>query len=340
MKRGRVKGGSIIPATIDTGRRFRSNMAQPIRNMAGSPRGTIGGAAQNIIEITSDDLVQNGGQYKLMGGTPLPMQIVTGRRSKQGPATVVYPVDVLGNYDPTFAGYIHKVLTPDAASGYDPSSLIGFWTQNELAGVVSIDYSGFDHHGAYTALTLGQPGVPGMGMTSPLYNGATSFNNVYSASLAAAFNPAAGTILIPWKVLNAAVWTDGVISRLVNMRADDNNYASIYSSIANNQLVFDYKVGGVQKKVTHPAIASTDWVWWGMTWDVAVNEVKAFQDGAQHGATQTILPDAWVGNLHSTSACIGAKNTAADHSNDGWLGPGLLFSAAKTPAEMAYLSTV
>ena len=153
-------------------------MAQPIRNMAGSPRGTQGGAAQNIIEITSDDLVQNGGQYKLMGGTPLPMKIVTGRRSKQGPATVVYPVDALGNYDPTFAGYIYKVLTADEESGYDPSGLIQFLPQNELAGGVSIDHSGLGHHGAYTGATLGQPGVPGMGMTSAGFDGLNDFDNL------------------------------------------------------------------------------------------------------------------------------------------------------------------
>ena len=143
-----------------------------------------GGSARKIIEITSDDLVQNGGQYKLMGGPAIPMQIVTDRAQKGGAAQVVYPVDMLGNYDPTFAGYIYKVLTADEASGYDPSSLIGFWPQNELSGGVSIDHSGLGHDGAYTGVTLGQPGVPGMGMTSPFYDGANDFNNIYSAGLA------------------------------------------------------------------------------------------------------------------------------------------------------------
>ena len=184
MKSGRVKGGPALPAVIGTGRQFRSNLAQPVYNAASSSRGIMGGSARKIIEITSDDLVQNGGQYKLMGGPPTPMQIVTDRAEKGGAAQVVYPVDMLGNYDPSFAGYIYKVLTADEASGYDPSSLIGFWPQNELSGGVSIDHSGLGHDGAYTGVTLGQAGVPGMGMTSPLFDGANDFNNIYSADLA------------------------------------------------------------------------------------------------------------------------------------------------------------
>jgi len=100
MKSGRRKGGAAIPAAIDTGRRHRSNMAQPVYK---STTGKVkGGAAQNIVEITSEDLVQNGGQYKLMGGAPVPMEMVAGRRRKQGATQVVYPVDMLGNYDPSF----------------------------------------------------------------------------------------------------------------------------------------------------------------------------------------------------------------------------------------------
>lgn len=178
MKSGRVKGGATIPAYIGTGRRFRSSIAQPVSNAAGSTRGIMGGAAQNIIEITSDDLVQNGGNYSLMGGPPIPMQIVTDRAQKGGPAQVVYPVDILGNYDPTFAGYIYKLRQIES------DNLVGLWAQNELAGGVSIDYSGNDYHGAYTAVNLGQPGIPGLGMSSAGYDGAASFNNIYSAGFA------------------------------------------------------------------------------------------------------------------------------------------------------------
>ena len=85
---------------------------------------------------------------------------------------------------PMSMGYINKVLKPNSSIGYDPSSLVGFWPQNEKSGLVSIDHSGLGHHGAYQGVDLGRAGVPGMGMTSPFYDGVNDFNNIYSAGLA------------------------------------------------------------------------------------------------------------------------------------------------------------
>lgn len=339
MKSGRVKGGSIIPATIDTGRRFRSNLAQPIRNMAGSPRGTIGGAAQNIIEITSDDLVQNGGQYKLMGGTPLPMKIVTGRRSQRGPATVVYPVDVLGNYDPTFAGYIYKVLTADEDSGYDPSSLIGFWTQNELSGGVSIDYSGLGHHGAYTAVNLGQAGVPGMGMSSAGYVTGASFNNIYSASLNTAFNGELGTVLIFAKVSGVGIWTDGLKHTTFMLRADANNYHSIVKEVTNGRLGYYGRVGGVSESILKNGVSTTDWMALGITWNRAGVGVTAYFNAVIEGAAQAIA-NPWAGNLDADRTAIGCERISTTASIwSGSIGAMLFYNTEKTATEIAYLST-
>ncbi len=66
----------------------------------------------------------------------------------------------------------------------EPAHLVGAWLQNEPGGAVSFDHSGRGHHGAYTGVALGQPGVPGMRMTSPLYDGANDYNDIYSAGLA------------------------------------------------------------------------------------------------------------------------------------------------------------
>ncbi|MCK4788393.1 MAG: hypothetical protein KAV87_31930 [Desulfobacteraceae bacterium] len=85
---------------------------------------------------------------------------------------------------PMSMGYINKVLKPNSSIGYDPSSLVGFWPQNEKSGLVSIDHSGLGHHGAYQGVDLGRAGVPGMGMTSPFYDGVNDFNNIYGAGLA------------------------------------------------------------------------------------------------------------------------------------------------------------
>ena len=73
--------------------------------------------------------------------------------------------------------YLNKILSAER------QNLAGCWLQKEGSGLISYDYSGNKHDGTYTDVTLGQAGVPGMGYTSPLYDGTASFNNIYSAGL-------------------------------------------------------------------------------------------------------------------------------------------------------------
>jgi len=65
-----------------------------------------------------------------------------------------------------------------------PDRLVALWPQNEPLGhAVSTEIiRGYD--GAYTAVTLGGVGVPGSGLTSAGYDGATSYNDIYTAGFA------------------------------------------------------------------------------------------------------------------------------------------------------------
>ena len=77
--------------------------------------------------------------------------------------------------------YIQKVL------GIEPGNLIAYWPMSEPSGGIAINAEGTAaRNGAYTGVTLAQPGI-GDGNTCPLFDGANDFNNVYSASLDAAF---------------------------------------------------------------------------------------------------------------------------------------------------------
>lgn len=339
MKSGRVKGGVAIPAVIGTGRQFRSNLAQPVFNASG--KRVKGGSARKIIEITSDDLVQNGGQYKLMGGPAIPMQIVTDRAEKGGAAQVVYPVDILGNYDPTFAGYIYKMLNPDAASGYDPTGMIGFWPQNELSGGISIDHSGLGHHGAYTAVTLGQAGVPGMGMSSAGYDGATSFNNIYSAALAATFNGSEGT-LVTWAQVPAAAWIDGVFRAIARLLQAGTDFVDLAKNTTNNSLLLRYTAGAVAESIAHVPFSPSTFFTVVLTWSksAGVNgEFKAHVNKVQSGATQTALGVWGAGNLGATTTNIGATSTVPAGVFSGNIGPVLLYTEAKSLSAIEYIST-
>ncbi|MFV1969356.1 MAG: hypothetical protein ACC628_28375, partial [Pirellulaceae bacterium] len=59
----------------------------------------------------------------------------------------------------------------------------------EASGSISDDLSPQGNDGAYTGVTLGQPGI-GDGRTCPLFDGANDYNNIYSAALNTDFDGA------------------------------------------------------------------------------------------------------------------------------------------------------
>lgn len=65
-----------------------------------------------------------------------------------------------------------------------PDRLVALWPQNEPVGHGVSTEIIRGYHGAYTAVTLGQVGIQGSGLTSAGYDGATSYNNIYTAEFA------------------------------------------------------------------------------------------------------------------------------------------------------------
>lgn len=65
-----------------------------------------------------------------------------------------------------------------------PDRLVALFPQNEPLGHAVSTEIIRGYHGAYTATNLGQPGIQGSGLTSAGYDGAASFNNIYTASFA------------------------------------------------------------------------------------------------------------------------------------------------------------
>ncbi len=72
------------------------------------------------------------------------------------------------------ADYLERVLGAVAAPP------IGFWPGSEASGAVALDLSPYKNPGAYSGVLLGQPGVPGMEMTCPLYDGAASYTDIHN----------------------------------------------------------------------------------------------------------------------------------------------------------------
>ncbi len=214
---------------------------------------------------------------------------------------------------------------------------IAYWPQAEPSGTVSLDESGNGRNGIYTGVTLGNAGI-GDGRTSAGFDGATSYNNIYSVSLAGAFNSAEGTCLIWGKVFAAGVWTDAAFRRLFVLQTDNNNRVTAYKDGANNTISVLYVAGGTIKSLTITT-STVDWFSLGITWSVSADQVRVYFNGTQSGATLTGL-GVWVGAIAATTTVVGAQNTTPAQVWSGTLAHAAVWSTPLGAAQIARLAVV
>jgi len=183
----------------------------------------------------------------------------------------------------------------------------------------------------------------GDGLTSPFYDGANDYTNVYSAGLAAAFNGAEGTVASWARVSAAGVWTDNANRQCVRYLVDANNCVIVRKgdlAVHNNRFALIYVAGGTAHTI-EVAITSVAWWHWALTWSRTANEVRAYLSGTQTGATG-IGVGVWVGALLSNRVVIGSALAGASPTEvwSGNLAHAALWNRALSPAEVAALAVL
>jgi hypothetical protein len=212
--------------------------------------------------------------------------------------------------------------------------LLAYWPLNETAGVVAADVSGNARHGAYSGVTLGQPGI-GDGNTCPLFDGAAGYVNVYSASLAGAFNGAEGSLVAWAQVAAAGVWTDSTLRSIVTLETDTNNKVTIEKSATNNRLNFTHIAGGTTKQQNTTAYPLTTWLTLGITWSKSGDALIGYVNGTAT-ATVTGVGD-YTGALAAVRCNIGARLTTPTQLWSGWLAHVAVWGRVLTATEMGLL---
>ena len=210
---------------------------------------------------------------------------------------------------------------------------IGYWPLAEASGSVALDESGNGRNGAYTGVTLGAAGI-GDGRTAATFDGATSFCNVYSASLAAAFNGQEGSFTAWCKVSAAGVWTDGVARRVVLFLVDASNRVGLNKAVANNEVDWLYVAGGTSKTAGITPFSPTGYFHLGLTWSKAADQVIFYVNGAQQGPTVTGL-GTFAGALSNTQTVIGSLSTTAAQVWSGQIAHVAVWARPLSAAEMA-----
>jgi hypothetical protein len=220
-------------------------------------------------------------------------------------------------------------------------SPIAYWPLAELSGTTILDASGNARNGTYKAAgepLLGQVGI-GDGRNAPLFDGSNDYANVYSASLAGAFNAAEGSMAIWFKVAAAGVWTDATDRRGIQMRVDSNNRVQLFKTATNNQVQGFYNAGGTGKTVNFTTSAPLTWFHLAITWSKSADQMIFYFNGAQQGATQTGL-GVWAGSLSSTLTLVGAGDQAGGNVYSGYLAHAAVWDTPLSAAQILTLATV
>lgn len=221
--------------------------------------------------------------------------------------------------------YIQKVL------GYAP---IAYYPLNEASGTTAEDLSGSGFDGTYSGAAPGGTGI-GDGNTAASFDGTSDV--VTMGAIDTPFDGNAGTLLL-WGKTSAAVWSDGTTRYLVRLIADGANLISIHKTTTTNQLQLRRNAGVASKFVVSTALVGTEAPFSAaITWDTVANQMKAYLNGAQVGATQANI-DTFAGAL--TDATIGAQNASATASWSGQIAHVALFNRALTALEIADLATL
>lgn len=220
------------------------------------------------------------------------------------------------------------------------AALLAYWPLSELSGTTAADASGNGRTGSYVNAVPGAQGV-GDGRTAAGFDGTSDAINVYSASLRDAFNGSEGSLMAWAKVSGAGVWTDAANRNIVRVdSATAGNLVFIRKTTTNNTLQLRYSAGSTDKIIATTAFGGAlGWLHVALTWSKAADQVKAYVNGAQIGATQTSL-GTWAGLPTSGAVAIGAASSIGAEAWAGSIAHVALWSTPLSAAEVARLAGV
>jgi hypothetical protein len=261
------------------------------------------------------------------------------------------------NQDHWFKGLIDHVKIYDYARtpaqityDYNRGEPIAHYKFDECEGNTVHDSSDNENHGTLTVTTSGGntagigtcsvdnsawgSGSEGKFGSSLNFDGDGDYVDIYSTGFNTNFSGDRGSISLWAKVSDAGVWSDDTVRRMLYFQVDPDNLF-VFQKLGTNDIELRREAGTVRSGETI-SITNTDWVMYTLTWDASSDEVKAYVNGLQRGATDNSL-GTWSGNLSPSTTVLGASSTSGTNSWSGQIDDVRIYNYALSPAQVRKL---
>lgn len=258
------------------------------------------------------------------GSATLKRHHVTGYQGRWSPSEVL-----------TCAFYTYR----SSGDTRNPSNLIANWKLDEgFTGTPITDYSANEYDGAYIGVTW--PGeLSPFGKPAPLFDGSTSYGNLYNAGFSSAFDMDEGTASIWFKVANSGVWADGSNDYLLYLYRDVGNYIYLVKESFTGQMRVRRRANSNTDDVVISGMNDVGWVSAVITWSVADDKLEVFFNGQSTGSATSLLASTGSG-LSSTLTLLGAASSTPGFPWQGYLAHLSVYDRALTLSEISALASI
>ena len=239
------------------------------------------------------------------------------------------PVLMGGGADPL--AYRKKVIA---------TTPIAYWPLDETSGTAATNYGSigdtanavYDGVGLVLADTAGPSGT----CLAPKFPAGTARVNLYSAALNTGINRQEISLMCWVKVTEAAVWSDATSRRCVSLLGASFIIRIVKTATANRMELY-YSDGTTADLVNIATSAPTGWTQFVITVTKTGDQLIAYINGSQSGATQTGIGTA-SGNLVATLNNVGSYDQLYGNPFNGWLADVAIWDRVLTPTEVAALA--
>lgn len=219
---------------------------------------------------------------------------------------------------------------------FGASSIVEIWPFDESSGTVANGVvNGYD--GSYTGVDLANDFSRVPGAMAPYFDGASDYVSLWSPQVQAGFNGALGTagaLIRP----TAGGLVDGIQRHALYFAVNTTNYVSLFRSTINNRVDWRYTASGGVKSIATTSVFA-GWRHFSLTWSSAADEVKAYSNGVQSGATGTGM-GAFVGNIVDATTLAGASAKVPTTPWLGYLSYAYLLNRVATAPELVAANLV